>query len=146
VHQLVSKKTLIMTRIVEGVGHKLYMDNFLSSLTCLMTWPRKKNYCCGTERLYRKGMPKDLKANTQRSKQGDIWVMTKGASTAVVWKDIHNPNREGNFWDKHGNAKRLAIVADYKCHMDYVNKVDSTASHSQQLHPSVFMWWEENVT
>ena len=30
-----------LTREVEGFGHKLYMDNFFSSLTCLTTWSRK---------------------------------------------------------------------------------------------------------
>jgi len=58
-------------------------------LTCLITWPRKKIYCCGTVRLHRKGMPKDLKTKTQKLKQDDIWVTTKGDLTAVVWKDEH---------------------------------------------------------
>jgi hypothetical protein len=69
----------------------------------------------------------------------------------VTWQlwcrrtNIHNPNREDTFWDKHGNAKKTAIVAHYNCHMGYGNKVDIMAnsyktSHSQQLHPSVFIW------
>jgi hypothetical protein len=64
----VNKKTLIMTRIVEGVGHKLYMDNFFSSPDLFNDLAQKKIYGCGTERLHRQGMPKDLKGNAQGPK------------------------------------------------------------------------------
>jgi len=64
-------------------------------------------------------MPMDLKPKTLRLKRGDIRVRTRSDLTAVVWKDkrdvclltnIHNPPREGNYDNKHGNAKKPAIV------------------------------------
>ena len=83
--------------------------------------------------------------------------------------DIHDPLREGNYRDEHGNAIKPAIVADYNHHMGHVDKKDRMANrytashetwkwtkkalfpsvrpgHCQQLHPFIFMWWEENFT
>jgi len=66
-------------------------------------------------------MPKTL-----RLKCGDIRVRTRGDLTAVVWKDkrdvclltnIHDPPREGNYGDEHGNA----IKPDYNRHMGHDN-------------------------
>jgi len=76
-----------LTRGVEGFSHKLYMDNFFSSPDLYDDLAQKKNFCCGTVRLHRKGMPKDLKPNTLTLKRGDIRVRTRGDLTAVVWKD-----------------------------------------------------------
>ena len=95
-----------LTRGVEGFGHKLYMDNFFSSPDLHDDLAHKKIFCCGTVRLHRKGMPKDLKPKTLRLKCGDIGVRTRGDTMAVVWKDkrdecfltnIHDPPREGNY-------------------------------------------------
>jgi hypothetical protein len=126
-----------LTRRVEGVGHKLYMDSFFSSPDLFDDLAQKKIYCWGTVRLHRKGMPKDLKPKTLRLKRGDIRVRTRGDLTGVVWRDkrdvciltnIHDPPREGNLRDEHGNAIKLGIVADYNRHMGYVDKVDMLAN------------------
>jgi len=75
-------------------------------------------------------MPKDLKPKTLRLKRGDIRVRTRGDLTAVVWKykrdvcfltNIHDPPRDGNYRNEHGNAIKPAIVADYNCHMGHVD-------------------------
>ena len=78
-----------VTRGVEGFGHKLYMDNFFSSLSCLMTWPRKNA---------------DRMANSYTVSRR-TWKWTK--------KTLFRPVKPG---------------------------------HCQQLHPLIFMWWEENIT
>ena len=81
-------------------------------------------------------MPKDLKPKTLKLKRGDIRVRTRGDLTAVVWKDkrdvflltnIHDPPREGNYRDEHGNAIKPAIVADYNHHMGHVDNADRMA-------------------
>jgi len=83
------------------------------------------------------GMPKYLKPKTLRLKRGDIRVRTRGDLTAVVWKDkrdvclltnIHNPPREGNYHDEHGNTINPTIVADYNHHMGHVDNADRMAS------------------
>jgi hypothetical protein len=122
-----------LTWRVEGVGYKLYMDNFFSSPGLFDDLAQKKIYCCGTVRLHRKGMPKDLKPKTMRLKQGEVRVRTRGELTAMVWKDkrdvgiltnIHDPPSEGNFCDEHGNTIKPVTVADYNHHMGYVNSGD----------------------
>ena len=126
-----------LTRGVEGFGHKLYMNNFFSSPDLYDDLAQKKIFCCGTVRLHRKGMPKDLKPKTLRLKRGDIRVRTRGDLTALVWKDkrdmclltnIHNPPREGNYCDEHGNAIKPTIVADYNRHMGHIDNADGMAN------------------
>ena len=102
-------------------------------------------------------------------------VRTRGDLSAVVWKDksdvrlltnIHDPPREGNYCDKHGNAIKPAIVADYNRHMGYVDNTDRMANsytasrrtwkwtkklffHLLDLtivNSYIFMRWEENLT
>jgi len=57
--------------------------------------------------------------------------------TAVVWKDkrdvrlltnIHDPPREGNYCDEHGNVIKPAIVADYNRHMGHVDNTGRMAN------------------
>ena len=76
-----------LTRGVEGFGHKLYMDKFFFSPDLYDDLAQKKIFCCGTVRLHRKSMPKDLTPKTLRLKCGDIRVRTRADLTAVVWKD-----------------------------------------------------------
>jgi len=126
-----------LTRGVEGFGHKLYMDNFFSSPDLFDDLAQKKISCCGTVRLHRKGMPKDLKPKTLWLKRGDIRVRTRGDLIAVVWRDkrdmclltnIHDPPTEGNYRDEHGNVIKLTVVADYNRHMGHVDNADRMAN------------------
>ena len=126
-----------LTRGVERFGHKLYTYNFFSSHDLYDDLAQKTIFYCGMVRLHRKGMPKDLKPETLRLKRGDIRVRTRGDLMAVVWKDkrdvclltnIHDPPREGNYRDEHGNAIKPAIVADYNRHMGHVDNSDRLAS------------------
>jgi len=82
-------------------------------------------------------MPKDLKPKTLRLKCGDNGVRTRGALTAVVWRDkrdmclltnIHHPHTEGNYHDEHYNAIQLAIVAHYNHHMGHDDNTDRMAN------------------
>jgi len=127
-----------LTRRVEGYGYKVYMDSFFSSPDLFDDLARKNIYCCGTVRPNRKGMPKDLNPKTLRLKRGDIRVRTRGDLTAVVWRDrkdtcfltnMHDPPREGNCRDEHGNTIKPAIVADHKRHMGYVDRADRMANN-----------------
>jgi hypothetical protein len=90
-------------------------------------------------------MPKDLRPKTLRFKRGDIRVRTRGDLKAVVCKDkggvrlltnIHNPPREGNYCDEHGNAIKPAIVADYNCHMGHVDSTDRMANSYTASRPT----------
>ena len=102
-----------LTKGVKGFGHKLHMDNFVSSSDLWWLGSAKKNSCCGTVRLHGKGMPKDLKSKTLRMKQGDN-------SCGVEWQDRRVPTdknlrstqgRQLSCWtrerDKAGNCGGL---------------------------------------
>jgi len=83
--------------------------------------------------------------------------------------NVHDPPQEGNFHNEEDNVIKPKIVADYNYHLGYVDKGNRMAnsysiscqtwkwikkavfpsvqtSHSEQLHPSFFIWWEENFT
>ena len=126
-----------LTRAVEGFGHKLYMDNFFSSPDLYDDLAQKKIFCCGTLKLHRKVISKNLKPKTLRLKHGDIRERTRGDMTPVVCKNnrdvclltnILDPPREGNYRDEHGSAIKPAIVADYNCHVGYVDNADRMAN------------------
>jgi len=42
--------------------------------------------------------------------------------------NIHDPPREGNYRDEHGNVIKPAIAADYNCHLGHVNNADRMAN------------------
>ena len=74
-----------LTRGVEGFGHKLHMYNFVSTpnLCDDFAQQKKKKFLCGTVRLHRKGMPKNLKPMTLRMKQGDDSCGVEGQDKRV---------------------------------------------------------------
>ena len=76
-----------LTRKIEGHGHKLYMDNFFSSLELFDDLANKQIYCCGIVRPNRRGMPQDLRLKTTKLKRGDICVRTRADLTAKQWWD-----------------------------------------------------------
>ncbi|PNF19047.1 hypothetical protein B7P43_G11709 [Cryptotermes secundus] len=126
-----------LCRRIEGVGHKLYMDNFFSSPDLFDELMTKNITCCGTVRPNRKGLPDDFRRRQFRLKKGDIRVRVRQNLTALVWKDkrdvymltnMHSPPAEGSFCDEHGNAIKPAIVANYNKHMGYVDKADRMAN------------------
>ena len=113
------------------------MDNFFSSPDLFDELAQKKISCCGTVRLNRKGMPKDLEPKALRLKSDDIRARTRGDLTAVVWRDkrdvclltnIRDPPTEGNYRDEHRNTIKPAIVADYNRHMGHVDNADRMAN------------------
>jgi len=59
-----------LTRRVEGVGHKLYMDNFFSSPDLYDDLIQKKIYCCGTVRLKQTGDAKGTKPQDTETQTG----------------------------------------------------------------------------
>jgi len=58
-----------LRRKIEGRGHKLYRDNFLSSPELFDDLGKKQIYCYGTVRPNRRGMPQDLRPRTTKLKR-----------------------------------------------------------------------------
>jgi hypothetical protein len=106
-----------LARRVEGVGHKLYMNNLFSSSAIFDDlYTRGINYC-GTVRQNNKGMPWGLNKKTLKLKQGDIYTRVRG--NRKDRQDIHiltnmpRPLIEGNFCDKQGKAQKPVTVTGY---------------------------------
>jgi len=76
-----------LTSRAEGLGHKIFMDNFFSSPKLFNDLERHKIYSCGTVRPNRRDMPCDFGPKQLKLKRGDIRVRTRGGLTALVWRD-----------------------------------------------------------
>jgi hypothetical protein len=74
-----------LTTRIENFGHKLYMDNFFSSLDLFDDLHTKAINFCGTVRLNRKGTPRDL-GTKLKLKWGDLNTRVRGNLTSIVWK------------------------------------------------------------
>jgi hypothetical protein len=76
-----------LTHRPEGLGHKLFMDNFFSSPRLFDELERHKINSCMTVQPDRKDMPPDFGLKKLKLKRGDVRVRTWGNLTALVWKD-----------------------------------------------------------
>jgi hypothetical protein len=106
---------------IEHVGHKLYMDNFVSSPALFDDLHTKTINYCGTVRPNTTGMLKNF-GHTMKLKSGNLKTKLKGNLTAIVWKDkqnvnilknMHSPPWEGNFCDEQGKAVKPLIIQGY---------------------------------
>ena len=76
-----------LTHRVEGLGHKLFMDNFVSSPRLFDDLDVHKINLCGTVQPNRKDMPRDFGPHKLKLKRSDVRVKTRGGWTTLVWKD-----------------------------------------------------------
>jgi len=135
------------TSRVEGLGYKIFMDNFLSTPRLFDDLDRCKINSCRTVRPNRKDMPHDFGPEQLKMKRGNVRVRTRGGLTALVWKDrqenytltnMDSPPAEGNFCDNSNRPVKPHIMEWYNQHMGYVNNSDRmTNSYSIRQHTVV---------
>jgi len=122
---------------VEGLGHKLFMDNFSSSPRLFDDLDGHKINSCETVRPNRKDMPRDFGPEQLKLKRGDLRVKTRGGLTALVWKDRQEvymltdmgpPPAEGNFCDNSNHPMKPQIVERYNQHMGFIDIADRMAN------------------
>jgi hypothetical protein len=125
-----------LTRRVEGLGHKLFMDNFFSSPRLFDDLERRKINSCWKVWPDEKGMPPDFGPKTLKLKRGDVRVRIRGNLTALAWKDRQDvymlanmdpPPPEGNFCENNRPVKPHIMVR-YNRHMGYVDNSDHMAN------------------
>jgi len=75
-----------LTSRVEGLGHKIFMDNFFSSPRLSDDLDRRKINSYGTVWPNRRDMPRDFGPKQLKLKRGDIRVRTWGCLTTLVKK------------------------------------------------------------
>jgi hypothetical protein len=128
---------LQLVRRVEGVGHKLYMDNYFSSPPLFDDLEKIKINSCVAVRNDRHGMPQDIRPKFMTLKKGDTVMRVKGHVSVVHWKDkrdvfvltnMHAPPVEGHFVDEADQDVIPHVIEDYNTHMGYVDKSDRMAN------------------
>ena len=112
---------LQVIRRVEGLCHKVFMDNYFSSASLFDYLFQRKINACGTVRHYRRGMPRDIGPKSLKMKRGDTVTRVRGTLRAVRWKDkrdvyiltnMHAAPVEGNFTHESGQAIKPRVVED----------------------------------
>jgi len=76
-----------MTSRVEGLGHKIFTDNFFSSVRLFDDSDIRKINSCGTVWPNRRDMPSEFGPKQLKLKRGLVRVRTRGRLTALVWKE-----------------------------------------------------------
>jgi hypothetical protein len=121
---------------VEGVDHKIHMDNYFTSPKLFNDLHSRKINACGTVRHNRMAMPFHFSPKQLNIKKKDIVSRVKGTLRAVCWKDkrevyvlsnMHIPPVEGIF-KLDGKALEPCINEDYNTHMGYVDISDRMAN------------------
>jgi len=76
-----------LTSRVEGLGHKIFIDNFFWPPRLFDDLGRCKINSCGTVWPNRRDMPSDFGPKQLKLKRGDVRVRTRRGLTTLVWKD-----------------------------------------------------------
>jgi len=137
-----------LTSRFEGLGHKIFLDNFFSSPRLFDDLDRHKINSCGTVRPNRGDMPRDFGPKLLKLKRGDIRVRTRGGVTTLVWKDrrevymltkMDPPHAKGNFCDNSSCPVNPHMVEWYNWHMGYIDSSGHMAN-SCSMSRRTFKW------
>jgi len=124
---------LQVIRRVEGLGHKIFMDNYFTSPALFGDLFQRKINACGTVRHDKRGMLRDIGPKSLKMKRGDIATQVRGTLRDVRWKErrdvyilsnMHAPSTEGNLTQESGQAIKPCVVEDYNAYMGFVDKSD----------------------
>jgi len=127
------RTVLQVIRRVEGLGHKIFMDNCFTLPALFGDLFQRKINVCGIVRHDKRGMSRDIGPKSLKMKRGDIATRVRGTLRAVRWKDrrdvyilsnMHAPPVEGNFTQESGQAIKPRVVEDYNAYMAFVDKSD----------------------
>ena len=146
---------LQIIRRVEGMGHKIVMDNYFTSPALFGDLFQRKISACGTVRHDKRGMPRDIGPKSLKMKRGDIATRIRGTLRAVWWKDrwdvyvlsnMHAPAFEGNFTQISDQAIKPRVVEDYNAYVGFVNKSEGMVN-SYAIARRTWKWkvWGKNI-
>jgi hypothetical protein len=142
---------LKLIRKVEGVGHKLLMDDYFSSPQLFSDLHKRKINSCATVCHNRKGMPPNFGPKALKLKKGDILCKVKGSTSPVCWKDkwevylltnMHKPPISGHYVDEEGNASKPLCIESYNRNIGFVDMSDMMAN-SYSISRKTWKWTEK---
>lgn len=87
---------VMLSNSLEQLCCQIFIDNFFNSPLLQVRMLQKKIYLCGTVRVDRKFMPKNLKTDKEL-KRGDWDAMTANGITCVKWMDNRSVTLLSNF-------------------------------------------------
>ena len=143
-----------LTKELVGGNHKVFFDNFFTSVDLMIALKQKNIYGCGTVRRGRVGLPKEEKADS-KMKRGEFESRTSYAGVSwLKWKDRKCIQFLSNFHDpsvvstvsrkeKTGTVCEITcpqLVKDYNKHMGYVDKADMLKS-LYEIDRKCRKWW-----
>lgn len=143
-----------LTKDIAGENHKVYFDNYFTSMQLMNDLKKSKIYACGTVRKDRKGLPIDFK-NDKSMKRGDTdWRMTNKGIVSMKWMDkkpiyflsnFHDPEKITSVQrkDKSGTSEEIScpeLVQDYNRNMGHVDKADMLKSF-YEIDRKSKRWW-----
>ena len=113
------------------LGHRLYVDNFYTSPKVFMDLLSKETNACGTVRVNRRGLPRDV----QKLQRGEAVFKKSASLTYVQWKDkrdvfclsTFHTNKMSDFTTRRrdvGDIQRPDIISSYNQHMGGVDHMD----------------------
>ena len=127
-------------------GHRLFMDNFYSSLALFEQLYENKTLACGTVRQDSKGMPPALMTkNTPTYTRGQSTFRKHKNVTVVRWKDKRDVFALSTF---HGNAcnnelpHKPEMIETYNKFMNGVDRADQLLSY-YSLNKKSRKWWKK---
>lgn len=144
-----------LTRTLVGKYHRVFFDNFFTSVALLNDLLKDNIYGCGTIRRRRKNEPKDIVNNNAKVSRGTCdWTLSKEGLLYLKWMDnkpvlflsnFHSPAdvQTVSRKQKDGSSQNidcLKLVKDYNSHMGYVDQSDMFVS-LYKLNRKSRKWW-----
>lgn len=142
-----------LTHGLENKGHRLFFDNYFTSVPLLDDLHKQKIYACGTIKSKRLFLPKLLE--DKQLKRGDFdFSVSNNGLLAVKWMDKKAVNLLSNYHNPADvctvNRRNPAgvvtqipcpqLLTDYNKHMNGVDKFDQN-KHTYEINRKSHKWW-----
>lgn len=143
-----------LTKNIVGDYHKVYFDNYFTSMPLMNDLKQSKIYACGTVRKDRKGLPSNFKSDKVMERGDADWRMIDEGIVSMKWMDKKGIYFLSNFHDpeqttsvqrrkKDGTSEEILcpeLVKDYNQNMGHVDKADMLKSF-YEIDRKSKRWW-----
>ncbi|XP_051168535.1 piggyBac transposable element-derived protein 4-like [Leptopilina boulardi] len=143
-----------LTRAIVGKFHRVYFDNFFTSIDLIVSLKADGILACGTVRPNRIGLPKKQMSDKKMvrgemeyrtSYTGVRWLKRKDNRSVQFLSNFHDPSKPETVSRKLKDGSRILVpcsvmVSDYNQHMGYVDKADQLKS-TYQISRKSKKWW-----
>jgi len=145
----------VVLKLISGLEknyHSIYFDNFFMSIDLVGKITRLNQYCCGTIRSNRRGLPPNLPKD-KSMKKGDQFIRYKKNILFIKWMDNRSVHVISNYLnitnntverrDKQGKKIKTncpGLISDYNQYMGGVNHMDQLISMYQRDRKSKRYW------